>query len=185
MELKWSCKGMHWVSLNLPLGMKMMKMILKFLAVALILVKGIMISVSFSIYKHMKHLNAVPGDHIPLSINLKFFSQLRWLLSFCAASGFEFSKVSKPRVRHTKPWVSSISAKSTNRSIYKEVQSNTWTPQLVSKDDMRLRFSCSCIDCNLHFGEGWLLWYIDSSIPNGRILSTGCDKNIWCVKTPY
>ncbi|PSS11389.1 Histone deacetylase complex subunit SAP30L-B like [Actinidia chinensis var. chinensis] len=46
------------------------------------------------------------------------------------SSGFEFSKVSKPRVRHTKPWVSSISAKSTNRSIYKEVQSNTWTPQL-------------------------------------------------------
>ncbi|GFZ01358.1 hypothetical protein Acr_14g0009930 [Actinidia rufa] len=46
------------------------------------------------------------------------------------SSGFDFSKVSKPRVRHTKPWVSSISAKSTNRSIYKEVQSNTWTPQL-------------------------------------------------------
>ncbi|XP_057510210.1 uncharacterized protein LOC130792684 isoform X1 [Actinidia eriantha] len=46
------------------------------------------------------------------------------------SSGFEFSKVSKPRVRHTKPWVSSISAKSTNRSTYKEVQSNTWTPQL-------------------------------------------------------
>ncbi|GFZ06892.1 hypothetical protein Acr_18g0010620 [Actinidia rufa] len=46
------------------------------------------------------------------------------------SSGFEFSKVSKPRVRHTKPWVSSISAKSTNRSTYKEVQSNIRTPHL-------------------------------------------------------
>lgn len=40
---------------------------------------------------------------------------------FC--SSIEFHKLSKPRVRHTKPWVHSAS-KSIHRSSYKEVQSN-------------------------------------------------------------
>ncbi|KAI8569636.1 hypothetical protein RHMOL_Rhmol02G0293000 [Rhododendron molle] len=46
------------------------------------------------------------------------------------STGIEFSKVSKPRVRYTRPWISSISAKSTNRSTCKEVQSHIRPPQL-------------------------------------------------------
>lgn len=46
------------------------------------------------------------------------------------SSGIEFSKVSKPRVRYTRPWISSISAKTTNRGSCKEVQSNIRPPQL-------------------------------------------------------
>ncbi|KAK9276379.1 hypothetical protein L1049_005912 [Liquidambar formosana] len=46
------------------------------------------------------------------------------------SSSIEFHKLSKPRVRHTRPWVQSASAKSTNRCIYREVQSNIQTPQL-------------------------------------------------------
>ncbi|KAL6986283.1 hypothetical protein U1Q18_019651 [Sarracenia purpurea var. burkii] len=45
------------------------------------------------------------------------------------SSGIEFSKVSKPRVRCTRPWASAISGKSTNRSSCKEVQSSIRTPQ--------------------------------------------------------
>lgn len=43
--------------------------------------------------------------------------------------GMEFSKLSKPRVRYTRPWVSSTSSKSTNRVSCKEVQSVIRTPQ--------------------------------------------------------
>ncbi|THG09442.1 hypothetical protein TEA_007321 [Camellia sinensis var. sinensis] len=46
---------------------------------------------------------------------------------FCSA--IEFSKLSKPRVRHTRPWVSSTSVKPTNRSSYK-VHSDIQTSQL-------------------------------------------------------
>ncbi|KAL7167575.1 hypothetical protein ACSBR2_038105 [Camellia fascicularis] len=46
------------------------------------------------------------------------------------SSAIEFSKLSKPRVRHTRPWVSSTSVKPTNRSSYKEVHSDIQTSQL-------------------------------------------------------
>lgn len=69
------------------------------------------------------------------TIILKVMSQLKVVIvSFCAASGIEFSKVSKPRVRYTRPWISSISAKTTNRGSCKEVQSYIRPPQLVSKE---------------------------------------------------
>ncbi|XP_044485972.1 uncharacterized protein LOC123211356 [Mangifera indica] len=42
----------------------------------------------------------------------------------------EFHKLSKPRVRQTKPWVSSASAKVVNRSSYRDVQSIIHTSQL-------------------------------------------------------
>ncbi|CAL5356156.1 unnamed protein product [Camellia sinensis] len=47
---------------------------------------------------------------------------------FC--HGIEFSKLSKPRVRYTRPWITSASAKSSNRSIYREVHSNIRTSQV-------------------------------------------------------
>ncbi|KAI7995180.1 hypothetical protein LOK49_LG11G02666 [Camellia lanceoleosa] len=47
---------------------------------------------------------------------------------FC--HGIEFSKLSKPRVRYTRPWMTSASAKSSNRSIYREVHSNIRTSQV-------------------------------------------------------
>ncbi|XP_077241977.1 uncharacterized protein LOC143882322 isoform X2 [Tasmannia lanceolata] len=61
--------------------------------------------------------------------------------SFCSSSdmgekendfsSIEFQKPSKPRVRHAKPWISS--AKSINRSNYREVQSNAYKlPQRVN-----------------------------------------------------
>lgn len=40
------------------------------------------------------------------------------------STSMEFSKVSKPRVRCTRPWDPSTSVKSINRSSYREVQSN-------------------------------------------------------------
>ncbi|KAH9719487.1 SAP30 Sin3 bdg domain-containing protein [Citrus sinensis] len=40
-----------------------------------------------------------------------------------AASSIEFHKLSKPRVRQTRPWVSSASAKLVNRGSYRDVQS--------------------------------------------------------------
>uniref|UniRef100_A0A5B7BGA8 Histone deacetylase complex subunit SAP30 Sin3 binding domain-containing protein n=1 Tax=Davidia involucrata TaxID=16924 RepID=A0A5B7BGA8_DAVIN len=46
------------------------------------------------------------------------------------SSGIEFSKLSKPRVRYTRPWIPSKSAKSTNRSSCREIPSNIHTPQL-------------------------------------------------------
>ncbi|XAR70272.1 hypothetical protein NMG60_11027072 [Bertholletia excelsa] len=46
------------------------------------------------------------------------------------SSGIEFSKLSKPRMRYTKPWVSSTSTKLSNRSSFREVQSNIRTSQL-------------------------------------------------------
>lgn len=45
------------------------------------------------------------------------------------SSGVEFSKLSKPRVQYTRPWVSSTSVKSANRWNYK-VQSTVQTSQL-------------------------------------------------------
>uniref|UniRef100_A0A5B7BP40 Histone deacetylase complex subunit SAP30 Sin3 binding domain-containing protein n=1 Tax=Davidia involucrata TaxID=16924 RepID=A0A5B7BP40_DAVIN len=47
------------------------------------------------------------------------------------SSGFEFSKLSKPRVRYTRPWVpsTSVKIKSTDRSSCREVPSNINTPQ--------------------------------------------------------
>ncbi|THF99446.1 hypothetical protein TEA_018257 [Camellia sinensis var. sinensis] len=49
---------------------------------------------------------------------------------FC--HGIEFSKLSKPRVRYTRPWITSASAKSSNRSIYREVHSNIRTSQVFT-----------------------------------------------------
>lgn len=43
------------------------------------------------------------------------------------ASSMEFHKVSKPRVRHTRPWAPS--AKSNNRNCFKDFQTNVHTPQ--------------------------------------------------------
>lgn len=43
--------------------------------------------------------------------------------------GFEFSKIKKPKVRYTKPLVSSMSTKPTNQSSHKEVQLNNKTSQ--------------------------------------------------------
>ncbi|KAJ4951677.1 hypothetical protein NE237_028509 [Protea cynaroides] len=43
------------------------------------------------------------------------------------ASSFQFHKSSKPRVRHTRPW---ISAKSINRNHFREIQPNIHKPQL-------------------------------------------------------
>ncbi|CAK9156607.1 unnamed protein product [Ilex paraguariensis] len=45
-------------------------------------------------------------------------------------TGFEFSKLSKARVRYTKPWFPSASAKPMNRINCKEVQSSFRKPQL-------------------------------------------------------
>lgn len=44
-------------------------------------------------------------------------------------NGMEFHKVSKPRVRHTRPWAQSAIAKSNNRSCFKEFQYNIHSPQ--------------------------------------------------------
>ncbi|KAM7491421.1 hypothetical protein LguiA_034342 [Lonicera macranthoides] len=44
-------------------------------------------------------------------------------------TGMEFSKFSKPRVRYSRPWVSSTSAKSINRSSCREFESIIHTPQ--------------------------------------------------------
>ncbi|CAK9141913.1 unnamed protein product [Ilex paraguariensis] len=49
------------------------------------------------------------------------------------STGFEFSKLSKARVRYTKLWGPSASAKSMNRSSCKELQSGVDTPQLRVK----------------------------------------------------
>ncbi|XP_031259476.1 uncharacterized protein LOC116117598 [Pistacia vera] len=46
------------------------------------------------------------------------------------SSTIEFHKLSKPRVRQTRPWVSSASAKVVNRSSYRDVQSIIHTSQL-------------------------------------------------------
>ncbi|XP_044476531.1 uncharacterized protein LOC123204054 [Mangifera indica] len=46
------------------------------------------------------------------------------------SSTIEFHKLSKPRVRQTRPWVSSASAKLVNRSTYRDVQSIIHTSQL-------------------------------------------------------
>ncbi|KAH8522001.1 hypothetical protein H0E87_002860 [Populus deltoides] len=42
--------------------------------------------------------------------------------------GSEFHKISKPRVRPTRPWVPSAPVKSTNRNSYRDVQSIIHTP---------------------------------------------------------
>ncbi|XP_077241976.1 uncharacterized protein LOC143882322 isoform X1 [Tasmannia lanceolata] len=66
--------------------------------------------------------------------------------SFCSSSdmgekendfsSIEFQKPSKPRVRHAKPWISS--AKSINRSNYREVQSNAYKlPQSLVHNQMQ------------------------------------------------
>ncbi|KAF8413207.1 hypothetical protein HHK36_001183 [Tetracentron sinense] len=44
-------------------------------------------------------------------------------------SSIEFHQPSKPRFRHTRPWITSASAKSTARSTYREVHSNIHKPQ--------------------------------------------------------
>ncbi|KAK6935413.1 Histone deacetylase complex subunit SAP30, Sin3 binding domain [Dillenia turbinata] len=46
------------------------------------------------------------------------------------SSNIEFQKMNKPRVRHTRPWAPSASSKSSNRSIYKEVQSSIRIPHM-------------------------------------------------------
>uniref|UniRef100_A0A7C9EV85 Histone deacetylase complex subunit SAP30 Sin3 binding domain-containing protein n=1 Tax=Opuntia streptacantha TaxID=393608 RepID=A0A7C9EV85_OPUST len=43
-------------------------------------------------------------------------------------SSLEFHKVSKPRVRHTRPWAQSALAKSNNRSCFKEFHCNFHAP---------------------------------------------------------
>ncbi|XP_039037752.1 uncharacterized protein LOC120175120 [Hibiscus syriacus] len=48
------------------------------------------------------------------------------------ASSIEFQRVSKPRVRHTKPWVPSASMKASNRISFRVVQSIISAPQLVN-----------------------------------------------------
>ncbi|XP_057977542.1 uncharacterized protein LOC131164406 isoform X2 [Malania oleifera] len=45
------------------------------------------------------------------------------------SSSVEFHKLSKPRVRNTRPWTTSASAKSVNRGSYREVQSSMHAPQ--------------------------------------------------------
>ncbi|KAL2252253.1 uncharacterized protein LOC105158099 [Sesamum indicum] len=45
------------------------------------------------------------------------------------STGFHFSKISKPRVRYSRPWLPSVSAKSINRSSCREVQSKCHTTQ--------------------------------------------------------
>ncbi|KAA8522429.1 hypothetical protein F0562_013210 [Nyssa sinensis] len=45
------------------------------------------------------------------------------------STGIEFSKLNRPRVRYTRPWVQSTSVKSTNRSSCREFPSNIDTPQ--------------------------------------------------------
>ncbi|XAR55074.1 hypothetical protein NMG60_11030456 [Bertholletia excelsa] len=45
-------------------------------------------------------------------------------------SRIEFSKLSKPRVRYARPWISSASGKSSSNSNCKEIQSNVRTSQL-------------------------------------------------------
>ncbi|KAL0408175.1 UNVERIFIED_CONTAM: hypothetical protein Sradi_1751900 [Sesamum radiatum] len=45
------------------------------------------------------------------------------------SSGFQFSKISKPRVRYSRPWLPSVSTKSINRSGCREVQSKCHTTQ--------------------------------------------------------
>ncbi|OMO58601.1 Histone deacetylase complex subunit SAP30/SAP30-like protein [Corchorus olitorius] len=47
------------------------------------------------------------------------------------SSSIEFQRPAKPRVRHTKPWVSSASMKSTNRSGYRDVRSISHAPLSV------------------------------------------------------
>ncbi|CAO2815861.1 unnamed protein product [Amaranthus hypochondriacus] len=47
------------------------------------------------------------------------------------ANSMEFHKVSKPRVRHTRPWAPSV-AKSNHRSCFKDLQSNINTAHCVS-----------------------------------------------------
>ncbi|KAH7550245.1 hypothetical protein JRO89_XS13G0159800 [Xanthoceras sorbifolium] len=47
------------------------------------------------------------------------------------SSSIEFHKLSKPRVRQTRPWVSSTSGKGANRGSYRDVQSIIHTPHLV------------------------------------------------------
>ncbi|KAK9698564.1 hypothetical protein RND81_08G113400 [Saponaria officinalis] len=44
-----------------------------------------------------------------------------------AAGSIEFPKVSRPRVRHTRPWAPSVAAKGTNRNCFKEFQNNIHT----------------------------------------------------------
>lgn len=69
-------------------------------------------------------------------------------LSACAANTIEFHKLSKPRVRQTKPWVSSASAKVVNRSSYRDVQSIIHTSQLVRNSKMGIDTNvvCSCLN---------------------------------------
>lgn len=63
-------------------------------------------------------------------LNLGFFKiSLLMSLFFPQAATIDFQKMSKQRIR-TRPWVPSTSVKSTNRGIYREVQS-IHTPQPV------------------------------------------------------
>ncbi|XVF51455.1 hypothetical protein PTKIN_Ptkin04bG0186700 [Pterospermum kingtungense] len=48
------------------------------------------------------------------------------------SSSIEFHRPVKPRVRHTKPWVSSATMKSTNRSSYRDVRSIIHAARSVS-----------------------------------------------------
>ncbi|OWM85304.1 hypothetical protein CDL15_Pgr028091 [Punica granatum] len=47
-------------------------------------------------------------------------------------SAINFPKISKPRVRHTRPWSTSPSAKPMNRGTYRDVQSIIQSPHLVN-----------------------------------------------------
>ena len=53
------------------------------------------------------------------------------LFSPSAASGSEFHKFIKPRIRTAKSWVTTASTKSTNRGCYRDVQSIIHAPQPV------------------------------------------------------
>ncbi|KAM7494279.1 hypothetical protein LguiB_028888 [Lonicera macranthoides] len=66
-------------------------------------------------------------------------------------TGMEFSKFSKPRVRYSRPWVSSTSAKSINRSSCREFESIIHTPQPLCYAKSDISFGARCSFSNQGF----------------------------------
>ncbi|XP_028098010.1 uncharacterized protein LOC114297741 [Camellia sinensis] len=105
---------------------------------------------------------------------------------FC--HGIEFSKLSKPRVRYTRPWITSASAKSSNRSIYREVHSNIRTSQVVSNMKgnvvtLGILNNCNLFipspKCNMHcLWLGDILSFVEFTTAIGLYSSLNANPNL-------
>ncbi|KAH0463563.1 hypothetical protein IEQ34_008145 [Dendrobium chrysotoxum] len=111
--------------------------------------------------------------------------------SFCSSSdmgdkdgdypSIEFHKPTKPRVRHTRPWTSS--AKSTNRSSFRDLQANSHKPHLTTISSITKR-KLQLPHFSIHFHHVSLLLAPNESLfcPvvlfSSTLLLLGCSKII-------